>query len=211
MPRENVCLARAPRATFVLSILVPQVYPHLGKSPKWTAADTLELYHHIPGRGSPFHKCETMHSCKSKHHCLPRPHYMTKLPQQVNQNWPGCLVKGGGGQKQARGGGMVKKKMPGALPLPPRTLVPHDLCKLSACLRAEAWPYCEGGPGAGTDRWDGAWASGPDLGKAGNLSSSKVQSPGAWVPKLRPPVKCGRAETLGIPWGCNQVRLQCLH
>ena len=69
--------------------------------------DTLELYHHIPGPWSPFHKCET--KCKSTHHCLPHAHYMTKLPQQVHQNWPGCLVRGGGWSK--------KKKMPGARPV----------------------------------------------------------------------------------------------
>ena len=32
---------------------------------------------------------------------------MTKLPQHVNQNWPGCLVRGG---KNRHGWGMVKKK-----------------------------------------------------------------------------------------------------
>ena len=46
------------------------------------------------GTEDPLHKCETKHSCKSMNHCVQHPHYMTKLQQQGNQNWPGCLVRG---------------------------------------------------------------------------------------------------------------------
>ena len=62
------------------------------------------------GPGISFHKCETKYNCKNRHHCLPHPHSMTKLPQQVHQNWPSWLLKGG---KNRHRWGMAKKKMPG--------------------------------------------------------------------------------------------------
>ena len=121
--REGGMFAR--RATFVLSALA--LAPSLS-SPRevpQVSADTLVLYHHMPGPGSPCHKCETKDSCKSTHHCLPHPYYMTKLPQQVYQNWPGCLVKGGGGA--GTGGEWLKKDAgcaPVGLTLPPTQCPP---------------------------------------------------------------------------------------
>ena len=63
----NVCPACARRATFVFSILA--LAPSLSSPAEVPLVDrTLELYHHVPGPGGPFHKCETKHSCIIAYH-----------------------------------------------------------------------------------------------------------------------------------------------